>query len=74
MQDVRQGVNFEEAVLQHADDYGIKDIETLFPEPTDLNMPPEYIKRDDSWVSQFMNNVHHTPYSRIRSRFADITG
>lgn len=73
MQDVRQGVNFEEAVLQHADDYGIQDIETLFPEPTDLNMPPEYIKRDDSWVSQFMNNVHHTPYSRIRSRFADIT-
>lgn len=73
MKDVRQGVNFEEAVLQHADDYGIKDIETLFPDPTDLNMPPEYIKRDDSWVAQFMNNVHHTPYSRVRSRFADIT-
>lgn len=74
MKDVRQGVHFEDSVLQHAEDYGIRDIETLFPEPQSLNTPPEFIKRDTSWVGRIMNNVHHTPFSRIKSRFADITG
>lgn len=73
MKDVRQGAHFEDAVIQHAEDYGIRDIETLFPEPTTLNTPPEFIKRDTTWVDRLMGSVHHTPYSRIKSRYADIT-
>lgn len=45
----------------------------LFPEAKNLNVPPEFIKREDSWVSKVMNGTHHTPFSRIRSMFADIT-
>lgn len=73
MKDVRQGVHFEDSVIQHAEDYGIRDIESLFPEPQSLNTPPEFIKRDTSWVSRIMSNVHHSPFARIKSRFADIT-
>lgn len=62
-----------DSVLMHADEYGIQDIESLFPDPKDLNMPPEWIKPEDAWVPQVLNGVSHTPFSRIRTRFADIT-
>ena len=72
MNDVKRYGNLKDSVLAHADTYGIKDIESLFPEPKDLNMPPEFLKRDTSWVSIVMSGVHHSPFSRIKSRFADI--
>ena len=56
--------------LQH----GITEIEDLFPDYKTLDNPPAFIKRPDGWVSKVMNGVKHTPFSRIRSRFADITG
>ena len=59
--------------LCHAGTYGINEIETLFPEAKNLNNPPEFIKRDMDWVSTVMNGVHHTPFSRIKSMFANIT-
>ena len=54
-------------------DYGVRDLNMLFPEYKSLNNPPEWIKRDNSWVSVVMNGVHHTPFSRIKSQFANIT-
>lgn len=45
----------------------------LFPEAKNLDVPPTFIKREDGWVSKVMNGTHHTPFSRIRSMFADIT-
>lgn len=65
--------SLKESFLAHADDYGIKDIETLFPEPTNLNNPPAFIQREMGWVDVVMGGVHHTPFSRIKSSFANIT-
>ena len=62
-----------DAFLMHADDYGIQDIESLFPEPKDLNMPPEWIKPEMEWVPTVLNGVSHTPFAKVRTRFADIT-
>ena len=62
-----------DAFLMHADDYGIQDIESLFPEPKDLNMPPEWVKPEMDWVPYVLNGVSHSPFSRIKTRFADIT-
>ena len=45
----------------------------LFPEYKSINNPPEWIKRDTGWVSKVMGKVGHTPFSRIKSVFADIT-
>jgi HK97 family phage prohead protease len=53
--------------------YGIADIDYLFPEARNLNNPPEWIKRNTDWVAKVMNGVHHTPFSRIKSMFANIT-
>lgn len=62
---------FEE--LCHSADYGIDEIDMLFPEAKNLNNPPEFIKRDMDWVGVVMSGVHHTPMSRIKSMFANIT-
>lgn len=64
--------SLKESFLAHAADYGIDNIDYLFPEEKSLNNPPEFIKRDTGWVSVVMGGVHHTPFSRIKSSFADI--
>ena len=53
--------------------YGFRDPNMLFPEYKALNNQPEWLKRDTSWVTEVMNGAHHTPFSRIKSVFADIT-
>lgn len=65
--------SLKESFLSHAEEYGIDQIDWLFPEATNLNNPPEFIKRDTSWVAKVMASVHHSPFSRIKSMFANIT-
>ena len=65
--------SMKESFLAHADEYGITNIDYLFPDARTMNNAPEFIKRPDDWVSKVMNGVHHTPFSRIKSVFADIT-
>lgn len=63
-----------EDYLEHAaGDYGIKQIDQLFPNYKELNTPPKFIDRDQSWVSVVMNGVKHVPFSRVKTSFADIT-
>ena len=71
--DAKSKGSLKDAFLAHADDYGIDNIEWLFPEDRNLNNPPAWIKRPDGWVSKVMKGVHHSPFSRIKSVFADIT-
>lgn len=55
--------------------HGIDDIETLFPEYKDVKPgAPEFIQRDQTWISGVMSGVHKSPITRIRTRQADITG
>ena len=65
--------SLKESFLAHAQEYGIENIDYLFPEAKSLNNPPEFIKREMGWVQKVMSGVHHTPFSRIKSMFADIT-
>ena len=73
LNDAKRYGSLKESFLAHAEDYGIKGIDYLFPDAKNLDTPPQFIKRDDSWVSKVMNGTHHTPFSRIKSLFADIT-
>ena len=59
--------------LAHATTYGINNIDYLFPEAKSTTNVPQFIQRDMGWVQKVMNGVHHTPFSRIKSVFADIT-
>lgn len=63
-----------EDVIQHADnDYGVTNVGYLFPDARKMTNEPIFIQRDQTWVSQVMSKVHRTPFSRIKSIFADIT-
>ena len=78
LRDAKRYGSLKESMLQHADNFGIvpgKDgtkIEDLFPDYKNMNMPPDFIKRDTGWVAQVMGAVHHTPFSRIKTMHADL--
>ena len=65
--------SFKDFFLTHSDEYGIENIDYLFPEAKTLNNVPEFIKRDMGWVDKVLGGVHHTPFSRVKSVFANIT-
>lgn len=73
LKDAKRYGSLKESFLAHAESYGIKDIEWLFPDAKNVNMPPDFIKRDDSYVQKVMRGVHHVPFSRIKSMHANIT-
>lgn len=53
--------------------YGFNDPSMLFPDYKSLNNPPEWLSRNMDWVAKVMGGVRHTPFSRIKSVYADIT-
>lgn len=65
--------SLRESFLAHAEDYGIDSIDYLFPDAQNVTDTPQFIKRETEWVADFMNRTHHTPFSRIKSLFANIT-
>ena len=71
--DAKRYGSMKDSFLAHTQDYGIENVDFLFPDPENVNMPPTFIERDMGWVQKVMSGVHHTPFSRIKSMFADIT-
>lgn len=68
-EDAKRGGSLRDAFLAH----GIEDIDMLFPDAKSVTTTPDFIKRNDDWVTEVLNGVHHTPFSRIKTVFADIT-
>ena len=69
-------------VIQHAfptnegggeQKYGMSNIGYLFPDARMTEEMPGFIKRDTGWVSNFLNAAYRSPFSRIKSVFANIT-
>ena len=71
--DAKRYGSMKDSFLAHTQDYGIENVDFLFPEPEALSMEPTFVQRDMTWVQKVMSSVHHTPFSRIKSLFADIT-
>ena len=71
--DAKRYGSMKESFLQHAETYGIDQIDYLFPDAKNVTNTPQVIQRDTGWVQRLMGAVHHTPFSRIKSVFADIT-
>jgi HK97 family phage prohead protease len=71
--DAKKSGSLKDAVIEHAATYGIDHIDYLFPDAKMLSDAPDYIKRDDSFVTEFMDRVHKSPFSRIKSVHANIT-
>lgn len=82
IRDAKRCGSLRDAVIEHGledvnyEDYlehGINQIDTLFPDFKSLNNPPAWVSRNMDWVASVMNGVSHTPFSRIKSVFANIT-
>ena len=53
--------------------HSIDNIDWLFPDDHLLDNTPRIIEKPDDWVSKVMAAVHHIPFSRFKSQFADLT-
>ena len=73
VQDAQKLGSFKEAVLAHADDYGITNIEVLFPDAKAIDTHPEWITRKMEWVEGILNGARKIPWSKIKSLSADLT-
>lgn len=72
--DARKCGSLRDSVIAHAAEYGIENIDMLFPDAKEINgVHPEWIKRKTEWVSKVLNGCHHSPFSRIKMTYADIT-
>ena len=69
LKDAKRLGSLKESAIQH----GIEDIELLFPDPKTQDQQPVMVTREMDWVSVVMNGVHHVPFSRIKSLYADLT-
>lgn len=65
--------SFKESVLAHADEYGIQDIEFLFPDAQAVTDKPELLARQVEWVREVLAATKHTPFAKVKSIVADLT-
>lgn len=71
--DAQKYGSLKESFLAHAVTYGIENIDYLFPDARALANDPTFIKRDTAWVDLWMSRTKHSPFSRIKNLWADIT-
>lgn len=66
--------DYSEKWMQHAGhNYGIENIEVLFPDARQVGDEPYLYKRDTDWVDVVLNGTRHTPFTRIKTSYADLT-
>ena len=70
--DAKRYGSMRESFLEHAAANNITNLDYIFPEATELNTPPKFIKEDESWVAKIMGAVKHTPFSRVKTTFATL--
>jgi len=63
----------KEGFMAHAAEYGVDNIEILFPEAQAITKTPDFIKRRTDWVTAVLDGANHVPFSKVKSWFADIT-
>lgn len=65
--------SFKESFLSHAADYGITNIELMFPDAKALANAPELLARQAEWVPKVLGATKHAPFAKIKSLVADLT-
>ncbi len=82
LRDAKRYGSLKESALQHgmeditlgdALQHSITDVGFLFPDAKTIGSEPEFISRKMDWVEDVMNGVSRTPFSRVKSVFANIT-
>lgn len=70
--DAKRYGSMKESFLAHAAANNITNLDYIFPEAKELNVPPKFVKEDESWVAKVMGGVKHTPFSRVKTTFATL--
>ena len=73
LNDAKAHGSLKESVIQHAENYGITNIDMLFPDAKAISESPDFIKRETEWVGTLMSSTKHAPFTRIKSIHANIT-
>ena len=82
LKDAKRNGSLRESAIQHGledlqymahADYGVDPVDYLYPDARNVTATPQMIQRDTAWVGKVMQGVHHTPFSRVKSLFANIT-
>ena len=63
---------FRDTYMAHADEYGVRDIEMLFPDAKQVGDPEVYSRRM-GWVPKLLGGTKHTPFAKVKSVVFDIT-
>ncbi len=72
-EDAAEMGSLKASLLAHADEYGIGNIDLLFPDAKSVENDPQFVKRRTAWVAKVLDATKHSPFARIKSIFADIT-
>lgn len=70
--DAMKSGSLKEAILQHAVEYGIENIDVLFPDARSLAKDPEWLARETGWVPNVLAAINKSPFSRVKSVYADM--
>lgn len=73
VEDAKKNGSFRDSFLEHAQSYGIENIDILFPDAKSVTTEPALIKRDTEWVAGVLSETRHVPFSRVKSTAADLT-
>ena len=70
--DAKKYGSMRESFIEHAESEGLKfgadnDFSVLFPDAKNLDAEPRLIEKDNSWVGNVMDNIKHSPFSRVKS-------
>lgn len=71
--DAQRHGSLKDSFLAHAGEYGIDNIDILFPDAKTLQGQPDLIKRRTEWVDSVLSGTRHSPFSRIKSIAATLT-
>lgn len=71
--DAKKYGSLKDSFLEHAEGYGIEEIEELFPLDHMMNNKPAFLNNDVEWVNKVLGGVKKLPFSRVKMMFADIS-
>ena len=73
MHDAVEAGSLKASFLAHAVEYGIENIDYLFPDAKLVSNSPDLVKRRTEWVDGVISGAKHSPFSRIKTMSADLT-
>ena len=69
----KYGVQNPYGIMGKSADVNSLGVDALFPDARNYTQTPQWISRNMEWVSKFLNAASHSPFSRVKTMFADIT-